>query len=298
VVQTLDYYPYGSQRIATGSSSEQRQFIGEEYDGDTEFSYLNARYYEGSRGQFMSQDPAVVTFDGKDKQLLFDPQQLNSYSYARNNPLILLDAGGEKVYLAASVVVPISPPPGFFDDSYHLYYYVAPDQPYRITENIAPGQGPFTLGAGPQGPFTAGSLLPRLGTADALNNDFKSGLPPGKFVEIVPNGQTEEELIKGLLRGYTSIGQGIDYRALSNQNGRYNGNSNNFAATLAQSAGIQNQFDNFAQNLYAPGSSRGAPTAGSSASYRSASAFGLSGDSRIGLGNIGAFASFISQFIK
>jgi hypothetical protein len=32
-VQTLDYYPFGSQRIATGSFDEQRRFIGEEYDG-------------------------------------------------------------------------------------------------------------------------------------------------------------------------------------------------------------------------------------------------------------------------
>ena len=60
VTQTLDYYPYGSQRIATGSSTEQRRFIGEEFDGDTEFSYLNARYYQGSRGQFMSQDPVFL----------------------------------------------------------------------------------------------------------------------------------------------------------------------------------------------------------------------------------------------
>ena len=52
VTQTLDYYPFGSQRIATGSFSEQRRFIGEEYDPDTEFSYPNARYYQGSRGQF------------------------------------------------------------------------------------------------------------------------------------------------------------------------------------------------------------------------------------------------------
>ena len=50
VTQMLDYYPYGSQRIATGSFSEQRRFIGEELDLDTQFSYLNARYYRGSRG--------------------------------------------------------------------------------------------------------------------------------------------------------------------------------------------------------------------------------------------------------
>jgi RHS repeat-associated protein len=59
VVQTLDYYPYGAQRIATGSFDEQRRFIGEEYDGDTDFSYLNARYYQGSRGQFMRQGSGV-----------------------------------------------------------------------------------------------------------------------------------------------------------------------------------------------------------------------------------------------
>ena len=63
---TLDYYPYGSQRIVTGYFSEQRQFIGEEFEGDTEFSYLNARYYEGSRGQFISQRPPIFeTWNGR-----------------------------------------------------------------------------------------------------------------------------------------------------------------------------------------------------------------------------------------
>ena len=92
VTQTLDYYPFGSQRLASGSVSEQRRFIGEEYDPDTEFSYLNARYYQGSRGQFMSQDPASRDDPGK---FLADPQQLNAYAYARNNPIRLLDKSGE-----------------------------------------------------------------------------------------------------------------------------------------------------------------------------------------------------------
>jgi RHS repeat-associated protein len=104
VTQTLDYYPYGSPRIATGSFSEQRRFIGEEYDPDTEFSYLNARYYQGSRGQFMSQDPVFrgSGSGGQDKRskqqlgaLLSDPQLLNAYSYSRNNPLNLSDPSGE-----------------------------------------------------------------------------------------------------------------------------------------------------------------------------------------------------------
>jgi RHS repeat-associated protein len=103
--QVLDYYPYGSQRIVTGSHDSQRRYIGEHYDPETAFSYLNARYYEGSRGQFMSQDPVFLHLGDQIKvkettkrelqQLLIDPQALNSYSYARNNPLLLSDASGE-----------------------------------------------------------------------------------------------------------------------------------------------------------------------------------------------------------
>ena len=105
VAQTLDYYPYGSQRIATGSFSEQRRFIGEEYDGDTEFSYLNARYYQGSRGQFMSQDPVFLAVGDAGavreitqktlRAILADPQSLNSYSYAGNNPILFKDSTGK-----------------------------------------------------------------------------------------------------------------------------------------------------------------------------------------------------------
>jgi RHS repeat-associated protein len=113
VIQTLDYYPYGSQRIATGSFDEQRRFIGEEYDGDTEFSYLNARYYQGSRGQFMSQDPVFLLVGDPNgiKQMtqnemtaiIADPQALNSYSYARNNPLVLKDPNGETFFAAGTL---------------------------------------------------------------------------------------------------------------------------------------------------------------------------------------------------
>jgi RHS repeat-associated protein len=97
VAQTLDYYPYGSQRIAAGLGAEQRRFIGEEYDGDTEFSYLNARYYQGSRAQFMSEDPVFLKLgtNAKTYQFLSDPQTLNAYAYSQNNPIILVDKKGE-----------------------------------------------------------------------------------------------------------------------------------------------------------------------------------------------------------
>ncbi|HLC49425.1 MAG TPA: RHS repeat-associated core domain-containing protein, partial [Candidatus Andersenbacteria bacterium] len=109
IVQALDYYPYGGLRIdsKTGSFSEGRKYIGQYYDEDTALSYLNARYYDGARGQFTSQDPTHLAIGDQNRlqqitgqalqQVLSDPQQLNSYAYARNNPIRFSDPEGEFV---------------------------------------------------------------------------------------------------------------------------------------------------------------------------------------------------------
>ena len=89
--ETLDYFPFGGIRIDSGSYSDQRKYIGQEYDEDTGLSYLNARYYDSARGQFISEDPMFWNFD---KSWLVDPQNQNSYSYARNNPINLSDPSG------------------------------------------------------------------------------------------------------------------------------------------------------------------------------------------------------------
>jgi len=104
VVQTLDYYPFGTRRINSGSDVSDREFIGERFDESSQLSYLNARYYEGSRGQFLSQDPLhlavgnaaqVKQLTGQDlRTYLTDPQQLNSYAYAHGNPLRFRDPTG------------------------------------------------------------------------------------------------------------------------------------------------------------------------------------------------------------
>ena len=99
VVQVLDYYPYGSQRISSGSQVSDRQFIGERYDASTDLNYLNARYLQSTRGQFLSQDPVFWEIGskirGRDQEVfLRNPQSLNSYSYAENNPIIKKDPEG------------------------------------------------------------------------------------------------------------------------------------------------------------------------------------------------------------
>ncbi len=110
-----DYYPYGSIRVDeksnNSSSQEQRKFIGQEFDAQSGLSYLNARYYDSSRGQFLNQDPSHLAIgnpglvqqitEQSQQVYLADPQQLNSYAYARNNPLRFSDPNGEKLWEAS-----------------------------------------------------------------------------------------------------------------------------------------------------------------------------------------------------
>jgi RHS repeat-associated protein len=63
---------------------------------------LNARYYDPARGQFTSQDPV---FRGDPREMdLSNPQSLNSYSYALNNPISNKDPNGEEAITAAALV--------------------------------------------------------------------------------------------------------------------------------------------------------------------------------------------------
>jgi RHS repeat-associated protein len=96
VAETLDYYPYGAERIKSGTADLDRTFIGQFGDDPSVLSYLNARYYDPARGQFTSQDPV---FWGN-RQNLVNPQSLNSYSYAEGNPLTKSDPNGQAATLS------------------------------------------------------------------------------------------------------------------------------------------------------------------------------------------------------
>jgi RHS repeat-associated protein len=114
--QVLDYMPYGATRLDSGTDVSQREFIGQFFDEASKMSYLNARYYDNGRGQFLSQDPVHVSLampaalkqlTGLDAQrYLVDPQLLNSYSYGRGNPIVNKDPQGNfPLLLAAPAVV-------------------------------------------------------------------------------------------------------------------------------------------------------------------------------------------------
>jgi RHS repeat-associated protein len=54
---------------------------------------MQARYQNSSRGQFISEDP--IFLGNPSQQNLTDPQSLNSYSYADDNPVVKKDPNGQ-----------------------------------------------------------------------------------------------------------------------------------------------------------------------------------------------------------
>lgn len=91
--QWFDYAPYGSVIASsnTGTTTDARQYIGQFSDASG-LSYLNARYYNPTQGQFVTQDP--VYLGNPSQQNLRDPQSLNAYSYSENNPINRSDPTG------------------------------------------------------------------------------------------------------------------------------------------------------------------------------------------------------------
>jgi RHS repeat-associated protein len=110
IVDDVEYYPYGETRLnqPTYPTNAQRQYIAQFKDGNS-LNYLNARYYDSSRGQFESEDPVFLALgDGSavkrvaqqsQEVALANPQTLNSYSYAGDNPVTMSDPTGKFVPL-------------------------------------------------------------------------------------------------------------------------------------------------------------------------------------------------------
>ena len=93
VVQSVFYYPYGETRVNTGSVDLHYKFTGKEIDRESGLYYYGARYYDPVIGRFISPD-SVVQSPG-------DPQTLNRYSYASNNPLANIDPTGHSWFSVA-----------------------------------------------------------------------------------------------------------------------------------------------------------------------------------------------------
>jgi RHS repeat-associated protein len=87
------YFPYGTKRVEnsySGCTSLDNRirhfFTGQELDGETGLYFYGARYYDPVLGRFIQPDTLVPNPR--------DPQDLNRYTYAGNNPLKYTDPTG------------------------------------------------------------------------------------------------------------------------------------------------------------------------------------------------------------
>jgi len=78
---------------ATTADATPLRFTGKERDTESGNDYFGARYYFSGMGQFLSPDWSAQ-LEPVPYARLADPQSLNLYSYARNNPLIVVDPDG------------------------------------------------------------------------------------------------------------------------------------------------------------------------------------------------------------
>ncbi|MGP3610958.1 RHS repeat-associated core domain-containing protein, partial [Anoxybacteroides rupiense] len=68
------------------------RYAGYQYDEETGLYYLIARYYHPTHGVFLSMDPDPGDSD--------DILTQNGYTYANNNPVMLVDPDGHFVWMA------------------------------------------------------------------------------------------------------------------------------------------------------------------------------------------------------
>lgn len=108
IVETNDYGDFGKLTFSDSEIRNNDKFLGQPLDSETNLSYLQNRYYDSYLARFMSIDPLLIF---QPNMFLSDPQQLNGYSYARNNPIAFLDKNGLKV----SEFQPYYSSNGFYD---------------------------------------------------------------------------------------------------------------------------------------------------------------------------------------
>ncbi|MFZ2360400.1 MAG: RHS repeat-associated core domain-containing protein, partial [Anaerolineae bacterium] len=127
------YRPWGETRLSSGSTPTTWRFTGQREDATIGLYFYNARYLDPQLGRFISADsvvqgnarepgvvlPLVVSYANprvlaqmNDFQrgvgqafAAFDPQLLNRYAYARNNPLAYRDDSGHVVWWVVGGIV-------------------------------------------------------------------------------------------------------------------------------------------------------------------------------------------------
>jgi RHS repeat-associated protein len=87
VTDTYDYDAFGTLIARTGTTENSYLFTGQQYDANSGFYHLRARYYQPGTGRFAALDP----WDGD----IYAPATLHKYLYTANDPVNKVDPSGK-----------------------------------------------------------------------------------------------------------------------------------------------------------------------------------------------------------
>ncbi|MBI4356238.1 MAG: hypothetical protein HY597_07340 [Candidatus Omnitrophica bacterium] len=168
VVQEVSYKPYGEVYAQAGAVNLPHKFTGQRHDVSTGLYYYNARYYDPQLGRFIQPDTVV--------QAPADPQTLNRYSYARNNPVRYVDPTGYSFWSK------------FFGSIAAIFFsVVTAGLGSLLSAAISAaafgafdaGISAYQAGAGWNGAFKAGAIGAAAGFAGSLAGGFTSNFVGG-----------------------------------------------------------------------------------------------------------------------
>jgi RHS repeat-associated protein len=86
IVRESDYYPFGGERLVSGTVDDPHKFAGMYLDGESGLYYTWFRMYDPTLGRWLAPDP--IAGDAS------DPGSLNRYAYVLNNPVNFIDPLG------------------------------------------------------------------------------------------------------------------------------------------------------------------------------------------------------------
>jgi RHS repeat-associated protein len=170
--------PFGDSLTCMGQDATEHHFTGKEHDIESGDDYFLARYYGSTMGRFLSPDPSKLYYADPT-----NPQSLNLYAYARNNPLKFTDPTG--MYCDYS---DHSDPASGFDPS-QFDYHSTQNECTAVDENGNRGQwvdDAYTHnGADDAGrPDDAVSSNTKSGSIP-LRGDFSFNMTSGQFIAMM-----------------------------------------------------------------------------------------------------------------
>jgi RHS repeat-associated protein len=172
---TQSYMPFGAFREGTCATYTSRLFTGQEYDPETGLYYFGARYYNPAARQFIQPDGGIP--------YLYDPQALNPYAYARNNPVGRVDPDGNQDECPADMCFDAG---GYRWQGYIDWWGTWNNHFANLAANV-PGANPGAFNPPTTGPTSAESALDSAvaRTAEA-ETQHKSIGQPGALESFVP----------------------------------------------------------------------------------------------------------------